>query len=230
MFLDEKLFDMITRNTNKHARQNNVELTVKANEMRRFIGILFLSGFSRQIGWEDYWSSHLVKEKVNKAMDKEQFALIRQHLYLADNEKIDRNDRFTKVRPFLDAANQKFMQFGLFSHNLAIGGHIIPLFGINAQKVSDRSREMFYHFGFREWNIYSADGYLFKTVLYPGGSPHHDETIDTDADMVFSLLQVVSDPSKHRLFFDFDFPMSYHLMCLLAERGYFATGSISSGH
>lgn len=78
-------------------------------------------------------------------------------------------------------------------------------------------------FGFKIWAMCSSTGYMYQMMPYGGASRPHDKTIGLGADVILSLLSKVEDPSSHRVFFD-NFFTSYHLMCLLSERHFFATG------
>lgn len=61
-------------------------------------------------------------------MSRNRFQEIKRNLHLSNNV-IDVNDKFSKVRPYLDTMNEKNLQWGIFSHNLSIDEEMIPYFG-----------------------------------------------------------------------------------------------------
>lgn len=214
---------MIVKYTNKYATKYNVKLDVTPFEIRKFIGILFLSGYYQLRHWRHYWCDEYGCDTVRKRFAIERFEAIKRHINLSEKENLNHIDRYTKIRPFIDAANDRFIQFGVFSHNLAVDGYIIPIYltELNRSACCINSNQT-YPFGFKAWSIFSVDGYLYKTIFFNGDS-YNDGLIDKDADAVFSLLDILAVPGNHRLYFD-NFPMTYHLMCLLKEDGFFVSG------
>lgn len=174
---------------------------------------------------DHYWSVRpdMGVPIVKQAMSRNRFKKIKQFFHLADNTNLNAADRFAKVRPITDALNKKFMQFGVFSHNLSIDEQMIPYFGRHSCKMFIKGKPI--RFGFKTWCLCSESGYLFSSSLYGGAATPHDKTIGLGAQTVLDLLANVSDPECHIIFFD-NFFSSYHLMCLLNERRFFATGTI----
>ena len=170
--------------------------------------------------WKLYWSTEpdFALNIIKQTLPRVRFEKIK---HLANNDQLDNNDKFSKIRSFIDIANKKFMQFGIFSHNLSIDEQMIPYFGQHSCKMFIRGKPV--RFGFKAWCLCSANGYLFQSNLYGGASKPHDKIIGLGADVVMSLLENVDAPSSHRSFFDYFFT-SYHLMYLLKERRFFATG------
>lgn len=192
-------------------------------EIRRFIGFLYFTGYHKIPEWKKYWSTDpsFGIEIVRQAFPRSRAEAIKRFIHLADNKTIDKDDKFAKISPFVDMCNKRFLQFGCFSHNLSIDEEMIPYFGRHSCKMFIKGKPI--RFGFKAWCLTSSTGYLFKTKLYGGASTAHNKTIGLGADTVIGLLEAVESPSCHRIFFDNVFT-SYHLMCLLSERRFFATG------
>lgn len=142
-------------------------------------------------------------------------------IHLSDNTELDTTDRYAKIRPFIDASNKRFMQFGIWSHDLSIDEQMIPYFGRHSCKMFIRGKPI--RFGFKAWCLCTSSGYLYQTIPYGASATPHDKTIGLGADVVLKLLENVSSPSAHCIFFD-NFFTSFHLMCLLSDRRFFATG------
>lgn len=226
LFFDDQVVNMIVNYSNEYATQSNSELALKPFELQRFIGILFLTGYHVLPHWKMYWGQdHNGLPIVKQAFPRSRFYSIKRYIHLSDNNNLDKNDKFSKIRPVYDVANEKFMQFGVFAHNLSIDEQMIPYFGRHSCKMFIRGKPI--RFGFKAWCLCSSDGYLYQTILYGGASTPHDKTIGLGADVILTLLKNVTDPVCHRVFFD-NFFTSYHLMCLLNERRFFGTGTVRS--
>ncbi|XP_022175761.1 piggyBac transposable element-derived protein 3-like [Myzus persicae] len=160
---------------------------------------------------------------VRNSMSRNRFDSIKQNLHLSDNDQLDKNDRFSKLRPLFDLINEKNMQFGVFSHNLSIDEEMVPYFGRHSCKMFIKGKPI--RFGFKLWCLCSSNGYLYKCIPYGGKTSTYNNELGLGANVVLELLSVVQHPSLHRVFFD-NFFSSYKLFCLLKERGFYATGTI----
>lgn len=225
LFLTDEMVRMIADYSNIYAGQKNELPNIQCYEIKRFIGILFLSGYHTLPQWKLYWSNRpttqvsIVKNSISRA----RFETIKRFIHLSNNISLDTEDKFSKVRPFVDKANMQFMQFGVFSHNLSIDEQMIPYFGRHSCKMFIKGKPI--RFGFKAWCLCDSNGYLYQTMLYGGASTPHDKTVGLGADVVLSLIENISSPENHRIYFD-NFFTSYHLMCILSEKGYFATGTV----
>lgn len=123
-------------------------------------------------------------------MSRNKFRSIKKNLHLADN--LDPSDKFSKLRPFFDQLNQKFMQFGIFSHNLSIDEEMVPYFGRHSCKMCIRGKPV--RFGFKLWCLTSANGYLFQFSPYGGASTKRIEGLPLGSEVVFNLLKSVENP------------------------------------
>lgn len=173
-----------------------------------------------------YWSTEEDKglNIVKECMSRNRFKTIKRNLHLSDNDKLDKNDKFTKLRPFFDALNKKFMQFDVFSHNFSIDEQMVPYFGRHSCKMYIKGKPV--RFGFKLWCICSADGYLYKFIPYGGATPGKQKSeLGLGAQVVVDLLSIVKDHSDHNIFFD-NFFSSYKLFTVLKQKGFFATGTI----
>lgn len=244
---------LIAEQSNLYASQKNADFEVFEYEIRRFIGILFLSGYHTLPQVRHYWSNEpdFGVEIVKQSLPRNRFDTIKRFIHLADNNKLDKTDGFAKVRQFIESANHRFMQFGVFSHDVSIDEQMIPYYGRHSSKMFIKGKfvyslviktlhrlylQVFDHyshyagkpvrFGFKGFCLASANGYLYQIILYGGASTSYNKTVGLGASVVLSLLENVSVPSEHRVFFDKYFT-SYHLMCLLNERGFFAAGNFN---
>lgn len=227
LFFDDEMLDMIVEQTNIYASQSNATFVVEPHDIKRFVGFLFFTGYHKIPEWKLYWSKDpsFGVEIISNAFPRNRAEMIKRYIHLSDNNNIDPTDKFAKVRPLLDLCNKRFIQFGVFAHNLSVDEEMIPYFGRHSCKMFIKGKPI--RFGFKAWCLTSSNGYLYNLKLYGGSSTNYDKTIGLGADTVLQLLKVVKSPSNHIVYFD-NFFTSYNLMCLLSTNHFFATGNAFS--
>lgn len=226
LFFSDDVWEKIIFYTKKYANDNNRHsFTIDKTSLKRFFGILIFSGYHTLPATKLYWSKDEDKgiELVRKSMSRNRFDSIKQNIHLSDNDQLDKNDRFSKLRPLFDLINKKNMQFGVFSHNLSIDEEMVPYFGRHSCKMYIKGKPI--RFGFKLWCLCSSNGYLYKFIPYGGKTSTYENELGLGANVVLELLSVVQQPSVHRIFFD-NFFSSYKLFNLLNEKGFYATGTI----
>ncbi|XP_037928824.1 piggyBac transposable element-derived protein 2-like [Teleopsis dalmanni] len=199
-FFDENMSNMIINFSNEYALQNNACLDLKQFELKRFIGILFLSGYHSLPQWKLYWSLSpgMEVQIVRNALPRSRFEAIKRFIHLSDNTMLNKQDKFAKVRPFIDASNYRFMQFGIWSHDLSIDEQMLPYFGRHSCKMFICGKPI--RFGFKAWCLCLSAGYLYQIILYGGAATPHDKTVGLGGDIVLKLLENVTSPLTHRIF------------------------------
>lgn len=225
MFFDTELLDAIVGYSLKYAQDNNRhDFDFDRTDLLKFIGILILSGYHTLPQTQLYWSSDEDKglQIVKNCMSRNTFQNIKRNIHLSDNSKLDKNDKFTKLRPFFDLVNKRNLQFGLFTFNLSIDEQMVPYFGRHSCKMYIKGKPV--RFGFKLWCLCSSDGYLYKFVPYAGASKEKS-TVGLGGQVVLDLLSIVEKPENHQIFFD-NFFSSYKLFTVLSEKGFYATGTI----
>ncbi|XP_050295149.1 uncharacterized protein LOC126735243 [Anthonomus grandis grandis] len=130
-FVVENLMDLIIQFSEKYAQDNNRhEFHLSREELLNFLGILILSGYHSLPQTYMYWS--LDEDKtvhiVRDCMNRNKFRSIKRDLHFSDNNNLDKGHKYTKLRPFFDTMNEKFLQFDIFSFNFSIDGQMVPYF------------------------------------------------------------------------------------------------------
>lgn len=142
-------------------------------------------------------------------------------MHLSNNVDLDANDKFTKVRPILNMLNEKFMQFGVFSHHLSIDEEMVPYFGRHSAKMFISGKPI--RFGFKIWCLASDTGYLFKFEPYSGKNTKLiDSGLGLVANVVLNLLADIQNPKHHNIYFDIFFT-GFPLLLSLPDKGFLAT-------
>lgn len=211
------------------SKKNRPDFVASDVYMRRFIGILLLTGYHSLPQEEMYWSldTDISVPIVRESMSRLQYRNMKQKLHLRDNSQIDTTDKLYKVRPYLSLLNRKFQQFGIFSHDLSIDEQMIPYRGKHSSKMFLKGKPI--RFGYKAWTLASSDGYVFQFDIYSGKSTNSQSSNNEDfglgGSVVLNLLSVVETPAHHAIYFD-NFFTSFHLLCHLKNKGFHATGTI----
>ena len=134
------MVDRLVRETNRYAEQA-IDAQVSAGkqkrhsrskkwkevdreEMKRFLGLLFLTGIVRKPDLDLYWSTDelLTTPIFPRSMPRNRFELIWSYFHAVNNESrpADCEDRMYKVRPILDGILEKFRDLYTPHENISI--------------------------------------------------------------------------------------------------------------
>ena len=131
------IVELLVKHTNRYANRdkNNLQFTVTNDEMMKFIGIIFLSGYNKRTCETDYWSKSPDLECliVASAMSRTRFQHIKSYLHAADNQNLSET-KMAKIEPLYQILNEKFQRYGIFYENLSIDESMVPYFGPHSCK------------------------------------------------------------------------------------------------
>ena len=100
--------------SNKYPRyKSNRSFMMTIKKSKSFIAILVLSSYNQLPRLEMYWQRRKYNQNrmVTALMIKNEFEESKQFLHLADNERLDKTERFAKVRPLFDAVNKQCIAY-----------------------------------------------------------------------------------------------------------------------
>lgn len=100
LFFDTEVMTFIVEHTLKYARDHNdPNFFFDEVFLRRFLGILILSGFHTLPSVADYWSTEpaLGVPIIKQAMARQRFYDIKRNIHFCDNMQLDPNDKMAKV-------------------------------------------------------------------------------------------------------------------------------------
>ena len=140
LFMNDEILEHLVEQTNLYAEQSIDSQTAKneqlphsrskawkpvnISEMKKFLGLMFLTGIVRKPTLEDYWSTDSMIETpiFGKVMSRDRFEGILSYLHFSDNEKRAPtcDDRLYKVRPILDHFIGKFQEMYNPHENISI--------------------------------------------------------------------------------------------------------------
>lgn len=104
-FFDNELLQLISRESSNYAAfLGKPDPQISVPELKVYIAILIISGYSVQSRTESYWSSDpdLRNELIYQSMRKNRFKQITQFLHFEDMNKSNSDDKIWKLRPLTD--------------------------------------------------------------------------------------------------------------------------------
>ncbi|KRY10351.1 PiggyBac transposable element-derived protein 3 [Trichinella patagoniensis] len=228
VFTDE-MIDHITFQSNLYAHRecNNRAFTVSPQEIRQFIGVILLSGYNCQPEAKYYWSTQpdMGAQGAISCMSRNRFMEIKKYLHLADNQKLVKGDKMSKVTPLYKLLNSSLVKHGMFHEKLSVDESIVPYFGRHAAKMFLKGKPI--RFGYKVWMLCGNDGYPYHMTIYQGKEIHAPK-VPLSTRVIRSMVDIIQETSnttRHTLYFD-NFFNSYDLLVMLSELKMRAIGTI----
>nr|XP_026496763.1 piggyBac transposable element-derived protein 2-like [Vanessa tameamea] len=111
---DDEVISLIITNTILYANQNNRHtFQLDSVDLKKFIGILILSGYHKLPREDLYWSydEDVGVEMVSRSMPRQRFRDIKKNLHFVNNDEASNTrDKMFKIRPLADILINKFLQ------------------------------------------------------------------------------------------------------------------------
>ena len=166
---------MVEQSTLYCLSKNWPNLNVTKEEIKVFLGILIVSGCNPQGSKRDFWSigDDLRNNAIYEAMRRNRFEVIMKFLHFKDNNKLNKNDKFSKIRPLLDHLEEKFIQHFIPSQKISHDEAMIQYFGRHSCKQAIRNKPI--PFGYKVWSQNKSNGYFITFDVYQGKTYQGDE-------------------------------------------------------
>jgi hypothetical protein len=230
MFTDD-LLALIVDQSKLYGVQKNLHNEVQfvtEDNILTFVGILLLSGYNtlprRSMYWRREPDCH--NKLVAGSMRRDTFDNIMRILHFADNQLIDKNDKFYKLRPLFDAMNNNFKMLET-PQKISIDESMSKYFGHNSSKQCIRNKPI--RFGFKVWVAAASvqvSGYVLHGEPYCGASTKIAKTgLGSGADVVLGLCEKCGLRPGAEVFID-NYFTGLPLLDQLSASGYGGTGTI----
>lgn len=232
LFFDEDVLEMIVEYSELYARsKGNDTFSTTPDEIRAFIGILLVTGYSPAPRRKLYWSrdSDVHNEAISSAMTRNRFLEIMKYLHVSDNGRLDGSDKMAKVRPLMSMLNERFLHYFEFvkKQDLSIDESMVPYFGRHGCKQFIRGKPI--RFGYKMWVLATPLGYVLQFEPYQGARGRQTEYpgLGMGGSVVVDLLAELHlvEGSSFHLTFDNLFT-SLKLVDCLTEKNIACTGTI----
>lgn len=230
-FFCDALINLFVENTNKYAASKNLAPTVTSDEICCFFGILLLSGYTsvskRRLYWES--SPDTRNDLIASAMSRNRFEFIMSNLHCCDNNNLNENDKFSKVRPLFDLLNTAFVEHAPLQRDCCVDEAMVPYFGRHGTKQFIRGKPI--RWGYKLWVGASSGGYIAWFDPYQGADPTSSgKSLGLGAKVVSEFCNVIQKRHpkiKFHVYFD-NFFTSLDLLRQLNDQNLHATGTIRS--
>ena len=214
-FVNEEFKSKIIEETNRYAAQNNDSFTLSMSDLNTFNVILMFTGYHSLPRTRLFWEKEddVAVPMVYNAMSRKNFEDIRRWLHFADNNNLNLNDKFAKVRMLYDLCNKNLQQFGFFHSYYSIDEQMVPYAGENSSKQTIRMKSI--RFGYKNFLLCSDNGYPYFVDPYCGKKYRAgNEVKNLCARAVIDCVTEIEDWSDKEVYFDNWFSSHYLLKVL----------------
>lgn len=219
---------LLTDQSNLYSVQQdpNKPVRISETEMKRFIGILLMTGVYCFPDQRLFWSGTTRVESVSSVMSRDRFLEIKQSLHVVDNSiQVDRTDpnfdRAHKVRPLLNIIKENFRMIPK-EEKLSVDEQIIPFKGKSIMKQHMPNKP--HRWGYKMFLLAGSDsGICYDFIFYTGKGDKRKYGFCTD--IVLDLCETVPRFINHKLYFD-NYFTTIRLAIELKKLGIFSIGTV----
>ena len=126
------------------ASKGDHQFRIADDDLKKFVGVLLLSGYHKVPQISLNWDTNIDMSVgiVRNAISKNRFKEIKKYFHCADNDNLDLEDKFSKVRPLFDIMNSKLNQFGYMHNKFSIDEQMVPYTGMHSGKQTIRIKSV----------------------------------------------------------------------------------------
>lgn len=230
LFFDDTVVNQILDYTNLYARQKNLPGDVTIDELFSFIGVLILSGYCSVSRRKMYWQNadDTNNKLVTAAISRDRFQYLMNNIHFNDNNELDKEDKFSKMRPLFDSLNKKFIEYAPIEEYHSVDEAMVPYFGRHGCKQFIRGKPI--RWGYKLWVGATRLGYIVNFDPYQGSNsniPDEYSQLGLGSAVVLKYADVLNTLpyGPFHLVFD-NYFTSLSLMRELKLRNIKATGTI----
>ena len=150
-----------------------------------------------------YWEKlpDVNNEAVASTMSRHRFEEILRFLHLADNNHLQKEDKFAKIRPLVSLLNAKRLAHFPKENFLAVDEAMVPYFGRNGLKQHIHGKPI--RFGYKVWCLCTRTGYLAQAIPFQGSTTgYSNPEFGMGGSVVLDLISELPSEVEYRLFFD----------------------------
>ena len=193
-FFSDSMISLLVEQTNLYATRDKNMQTFKTNdaEMRKFLGLLLISGYHNLPSEADYWSTaeDLEAPIFSSIMARDRFRVIKSCLHIADYHNLAQS-KVAKILPLLELLRTNSQQFGVFHKNLSIDESMVPYLGLHSAKQYIKGKPI--KFGYKLWMLCSSDECPYNFEIYCGKDESRTNPLGTH--VAEKMLSPVTNPS-----------------------------------
>ncbi len=238
LLMGDEILEAIALKSNEYAlKQFDLIPNITAAEIKIFIAILLLSGYSSVADYRLFWSNSedTGNSLVKGAISRNRFLLVKRCFHLGSGREgraaDAAPDRYGKVRLLANHLLEKFAELFSPEQNLSQDKAMIKYFGKCGQKQLLRNKPI--RFGFKVWVLATVSGYVVSFDLYQGKgiglySTENVKAVGAAGASVLDLLEQLPEEVRglpYHIFAD-NFFSSQKLVEILQQQDIHYTGTI----
>ena len=154
-------------------------------------------------------NSETFLRSVVEAIRRDRFETIKRFIHFASEDKLDKADKFWKMRPLIELIAENFRANALLSNQMCIDETMIPYYGKHSCKQFIKGKPI--RFGFKLWAIANRDGYIsyFEPYQGSGGKINHEPAIGVGGSVVKYLAEKLPRDYFYTVYCDRFFSRSF---------------------
>lgn len=191
LFFPKTFIDSVILHTTNYAlKKKNKSINIVADDIYAFLGTIILSGYNvlprRRMYWEN--DEDVGNILISKWIRRKTFEDIFTNIHFCDIDQIlSTNDRFAKIRPFIDHLNDVFLKYAPAEMDVSIDESMIPYYGRHPCKQFIRNKPI--RFGYKAWVAASRLGYCYQFDVYQGRNQQRDPNLGLGESVVLGFAQ-----------------------------------------
>ena len=230
LFQNEDFINSVVEESRRYAIKIGQESKIPhitAKNIYTSQAIMLLSGYNKLPNRKMYWeeSPDTYSNIVANNMRRDVFESVIQLTHFVDNDNLDKEDRFFKVRPLFDNLNRCTKLYMPVEKSLSVDEVMVPYYGPHGDKQYIRGKPVRY--GFKLWALCSSTGHTVHVEPYCGKSTRlKDAGLGQGPNVVMGLVEHAQVQEGSSLYFDNLFS-SIPLLIKLSEKGLGGTGTMN---
>ena len=168
-FISNEELERICDESTRYARQKgNHNFIMTKRKLKAFLAIIIVSGYASLPRQDMYWQTRddTNNRLVSSMMSRGEFEECKRYLHLCDNDHLDKNDKFSKVRPLFDSLNKQCLENYIPEQHVSVDESMVPYFGKHGAKQYIHGKPI--KFGYKMWVMAKPLGYCIQFRPYAG--------------------------------------------------------------
>lgn len=203
-YVPKSVFLELADKTNQYSvLQNGCSVRTDEEEIRRLVALHLTMGVLRYPRLRLYWKPSMKSALVASAgMSRNRFEKLRNNLHIVDANNPSTSDRLWKVRPLLDAFQQRCTELVL-EERLCIDEQIVPFKGRLDIKQYIKGKP--HPWGVKIFMLCGESGLIYDFLPYQGSTTRIAEDLKCNFGVtgatVLQLAERITSDAGHKLFF-----------------------------
>lgn len=227
LFWNDEVINLIVNESKSYALlKGKHSFDVSCSEIKLVIAILLLSGYCSVSRHRLYWDTRCDTHHpgVSSAISRNRFEEILRYFHVNDNNALDAEDKFTKIRPLWKLMDKAWLKYFPGDAHVSIDESMVPYFGHHGTKQHMHGKPI--RFGFKVWSLCNRLGYVIQAEPYQGASTGNtNPDLGVGGSVVMDLVKRLPEGSGYSVFVD-NFFTSLRLLDELKKHGHDGTGTI----